>query len=172
MMRAMIARSIACLALLASCGSDDDPAMSDAGDPGDGDGDGDGDAGSLPTETLVTGTLDGESFTMTHAAMIWMDQLHMICVSTAPVMPVNDCADGVGARTLLRGIWGTNDNQTGVWSAIQTELRRLDSATDAVEVPWNGTIAIDVIDPDANRFVGAIELEFESGPLRGVVVIP
>jgi hypothetical protein len=87
-------------------------------------------------------------------------------------MPVNDCADGVGARTLLRGIWGTNDNQTGVWSAIQTELRRLDSATDAVEVPWNGTIAIDVIDPDANRFVGAIELEFESGPLRGVVVIP
>jgi len=90
---------LAALALLlaTSCGSGDDGPLPpdgasppDAALPADGQ-DGGGDA--APTETRVTGTLDGVAFRLMYAAIEWGGYYDTLCVSNVPIT-APDCGYG------------------------------------------------------------------------------
>jgi hypothetical protein len=169
MRRLHVAAALSAVLLGSSCGSGRD----DAGDPdagGDGsvspDGRDDSHDGA-PGETYVTGTLEGDAFVLTYAAVDW-GSVDKLCVSNVPVAAPDCGLDG--QPKLLLYAWFAVNGDGGVWGLPEVELR--DIGANVVELATDGWLDVDVYDPGSQQFRATLELTFPSGITRGTVAVP
>jgi len=150
---------------LAGCGSDkpgegptDDAATQD-------------DAGSFdafPTATEVSGVLDGVTFRLTYAAVVWGDSLDTVCVANVPIQG-DDCTiyDGEPKTIFVGRI--INDQDAPRW-AFPVELRRF-GASPTAEISGQGSLSLSSRDSTAGILHAGFAVTFDSGETSGAVRI-
>ncbi len=151
-----------------ACGESGDTPQADSGSgdgaPLDADTDGTG-AGT----TRIAGTLDGQSFILTHAVVIFDDPLSTLCVSNAPITSPTCGLDDDVSKTVFFGKFGF-DGGNPVWAFPQVEIRRIPAG--GVELSTEGTLVLDVFDAAAEHAAGSLDVVFDSGSTQGTFAVP